>query len=86
MSKKPNEKMDLNEEESRPLSQTDLVLNILGTLAGIGEALEAIAVELSDLKENDNIRLMEEGLISQDEIEKREEDSSKENPNDDKKD
>jgi len=56
--KNPQGGLNLNRENVNPgpagMSQHDVNLNLMATLAGIGQALEAIAVELQDMKDNFN--------------------------------
>ena len=61
-----------NAENLDTVSQTDLMLNILATLQAIAGGIEGIAVELSDIKDNSNRELLKSGLLTELDIEERE--------------
>jgi len=74
--------MDLSQKKSANVSkenseQLDFGINCLMTLQTIAGALEGIAIELSDLKDNSNRRLLHENIIVEDYIIAREEKAAK---------
>lgn len=76
-------KMNLSkkgQEAKRSVTQEDVLLNILATFAGIGEVLEGIATELSDIKDNMNRWALKEGYITEAEIEEREAEDDENEP------
>lgn len=72
LSKKP-----ANADNSQQAQEIDFGLNCLVTLQAIAGALEGIAIELSDIKDNSNRKLLHQNLITEDEIIKREEKAKK---------
>jgi len=72
LSKKP-----ANADNTPETQEIDFGLNCLVTLQAIAGALEGIAIELSDIKDNSNRRCIAEDIFNEDYVIKREEKAKK---------